>query len=146
MNPPTNIPHDLIRNGRAGRLVADVEFLTPITGYRAQVQQSMEGRGGKYWVDATLCHDGRLCIRSDTEWDFGTGAINTPPVVRASLVHDVFCHLTMLGRIPWECRAEADAYYRQLLIAYGCSKIRAWYQWAAVRGYSKSIAYWKRTK
>lgn len=137
----SGIHYDLIRkNGKTlGLLLSDAQYAPPIYGKEAEIETPASA--------CRLDQIGRLHIFAGFEWDFGSGpAIDTPAVIRASLAHDALCLLTDNGLIPWECRAKADAYYRHLLMVYGASKMRAWYQWAGVRAYSKSVAYWKRTK
>lgn len=141
MTGPDQLPYRLIHKKR-GVTTGVIEYRSPIFGHAAQVHKEV---GGK-WVHFELFKNGLLLIYPDTAWDFGTGAIDTPDVVRASLAHDMFCHLTDLGLIPWECRVLADQYYRDLLLQYGCSKIRANYQYLAVRANSKFNAYWRREK
>lgn len=141
MTGPTELPHRLIAK-RRGVTTGIVEYRTPIRGQSARINREV---GGK-WVHCELMTSGMLLVYSDTAWDFGTGAIDTPDVVRASLAHDMFCHFTDLGLIHWKFRAVADGYYRDLLLHYGCSKARANAHWLAVRANSKFNAYWRRQK
>jgi hypothetical protein len=138
---PRELPYKLLRK-RRGMTTGFVEYRTPITGHAARIHREV---GGK-WVHCELMTNGLLLVYPETTWDFGTGAIDTPDVVRASLAHDMFCHFTNLGLIPWECRKVADNYYRDLLIYYGCTKIRANAHWLVVRSNSKFNAYWSRQK
>jgi hypothetical protein len=140
-----NLDYTLIRNNRWGRLKKDVLVNTGITGYDVAVM-----RVGFY------CHlqpDGMLWIGTGTEWDFGTFAIDTPPMVRASLPHDIFCVLTDEGKLPWGVRKEADKLFKRHLADY--SPERKWYnplrywrhaRYAGVRLNSKTLAYWSRDK
>jgi hypothetical protein len=141
MTGPLDIPHNLIGR-RRGLTTGTVNFLTPVTGHNLRLDREVAGK----WVRCELFGNGLLIVYPDTAWDFGTGAIDTPDVVRASLAHDMFCHMTHLGLIPWEKRAIADRYYRDLLLQYHCPPFRAWYQWAVVRANSKFNAYWRRDK
>jgi hypothetical protein len=118
----------------------EVTFNTPITGYNVRLHREVRRK----WVSCELFEDGTLVVYPNTKWDFGTGALDTPDVVRASLAHDMFCHLTNLGLIPWKCRKDADDYYRDLLVFYGCPKPRAYNQWLWIRKNSKFNAYWRR--
>jgi len=138
---PRELPYTLLRK-RRGMTTGVVEYRTPVTGHNVRINREI---GGK-WVQAELFANGLLLVYPNTTWDFGTGALDTPDVVRASLAHDIFCHLTNLGLIPWECRKLADDYYRDLLLFYGCSKPRAYNQWFWVRKNSKFNAYWSRDK
>ena len=128
---PGAISYELLENGN-GRLLAPMVFYTPITGYAA--------------VDAFayLGADGVLVASEGFEWDFASGpAIDTPAMVRASIAHDIFCNMTNKRLIPWECRAKADKYFRELLKAYKVGPIRRWYSWAGVTAYSQLVARWK---
>jgi hypothetical protein len=138
---PRDFPYKLLAKQR-GMTTGTISFHSPITGYSATLNREV----GNKWVRCELFANGLLLVYPETTWDFGTGAIDTPDVVRASLAHDMFCHFTDLGLIPWKCRKVADRYYRELLIQYGCLRIRAWKQWSAVRLYSKTVAYWRREK
>jgi hypothetical protein len=153
MTGPDDFPYRHIVNGAGGRgglLTGDVGFLTPIIGHNVKFRQTVYRKKWfktyQLWVDCTLSDKGALVAKMDTHWDYGTGALDTPDVVRASLAHDMLCHLTDFGLIPWDCRALADMYYRQLLAQYGCPWWRRWCHWAVVRIYSKTGAYWRRTK
>jgi len=141
MTGPDHFPYVLV-DKRCGRVTDLITYQTPITGYTAVIEQEIRGK----WVRCLLTDDGALSVFPDTLWDFGTGAIDTPDVVRASLAHDMFCHLTDLGLIPWKYRKIADNYYRELLLQYGCTEARAHTHWAVVRTNSKFRAYWKRVK
>lgn len=126
--------YELIDNGKRGRLLSVHAYDTPIIGHNAFIP------------NVSLFESGRLVMFGGLEWDFGTGAIDTPAVVEASLVHDAFCWLTGAGLIPWECRAIADRHYREMLASRGTGFARRWAHWLAVRGNSKFIAYWQRGK
>lgn len=141
MTGPTELPHRLLAK-RRGVTTGVVEFRTPITGNSVRIHREI---GGK-WVHCELMTNGLLLIYPDTAWDFGTGAIDTPDVVRASLAHDMFCHMTGLGLLPWKYRKVADGYYKALLLQYGCSAVRANAHWLMVRANSKFNAYWSREK
>jgi hypothetical protein len=137
------INYELIRNNKWGRLMSPVETDTRIAGYSAKIDEGA--------VFATLEPNGLLFIGTGTEWDFGSGpAVNTPEMVRASLVHDMMCHFTDRGLIPWSCRHKADKLFLSHLDKYG--RKRAWYSplryWKYVRFtgvvcYSQLIARWR---
>jgi hypothetical protein len=130
--------YELIRNGKAGRLLHGADYMTPITGHKAVIQDFVDG----FWVSARLCHDGRLVCKAGTEWDFGTMAADTPPMVRASLAHDMLCHMTNMRLIPWECRHQADKYLNAVLKQFGASYSRFW-RVPGVVLYSQLLARWK---
>ncbi len=124
----------LIENGKRGELLSQHVFETPVVGYEAEMPGVSLLKSGTLIMDALL------------RWDFGTGAIDTPAVVEASLKHDAFCWLTDAGLIPWECREAADADYRDTLKSLGVGFVRRWAHWLVVRGNSKFNAYWKRKR
>lgn len=51
------------------------------------------------------------------------------PRLYAAIVHDWLYS----GGLPGVSRADADAVYRDMLIAMGVSKAKAWIEWAALR-------------
>lgn len=141
MKAPDSLNFALIRGGTWGELQGPCRFETPIIGHKA----NLTGAIGDAWVDCSLSSDGILWAQAGTQWDFASGpAVDTPTVLLASLAHDMGCHLTDKGLIPWSCREWFDAYYRDLLGHYGVGWARRWYHWAAVRTYSKAVAYRKR--
>lgn len=141
MTGPIDFPYRHLSK-RRGMTTGTIAFNSPITGHAVNLNREVRGK----WVRCELFANGLLLVYPETTWDYGSGALDTPDVVRASLAHDMFCHLTDLGLIPWEHRAVADKYYRELLIQYGCPKVRAYNQWFWVRRYSKLVAYWRREK
>lgn len=141
MKAPSTINFAIIRNGTWGELQGPACFETPITGQKAILRKTI----GDAFVDCSLSSDGILWAQAGTQWDFASGpAISTPTVLLASLAHDMGCHLTDQGHIPWSCREAFDALYRDLLGYYGVGWARRWAHWSAVRTYSKTVAYWKR--
>ena len=133
----TGIHYDLIRRGTKGVLLSDLFQNTPIKGYEVSQSQSPY---------ASLDAFGGLMLHKGFVWDFGSGAIDTPAMVRASAVHDAFCRMTDAGLLPWSVRAQSDKYFRELLKENGVGFARRWWCWTGVRGYSKFVAYWKREK
>jgi len=137
------INYELIRKNRWGRLLEPVELYTDIKGHTAELRTID--------AQADLHDDGRLYIYAGTEWDFGSGpAVNTPEMVRASLVHDIFCHMTNYRLVPWEVRWQGDRLFRQHIKKYAPKRrwfnpMRYWHvpRWVAVASYSQGIARWK---
>lgn len=135
--------YDLIRDNTWGKTWFDVVVDTGITGYTAVLEE--ENRS------ARLESNGFLYINSGFEWDFGSGpALQTPSMVRASLVHDVLCDMTNARLLPWKVRRKADALFRRKIKKY--SPRRPWYnpfrynhiwRWASVAAYSQLIARWR---
>lgn len=124
---------------RRGRLLERYDFVTPITGHHASLQD----------VKCNSCllrSGGLLTVNPGFRWDFASGAIDTPPMVIASLAHDALCRLMAHGKLPWSTRKQADVYFRELLKANGCSFVRRWYAYLAVRGYSLTFAHRDRKR
>jgi hypothetical protein len=124
------------KNGKTwGRLLAGYSYDTPITGYAVTLNTPTYG--------CRLTPDGRLYIKAVSEWDFGSGpSVQTPPMVYASLAHDMFCHLTNRRLIPFSERKAADLYFWTCLGEAGATVSRLW-RLPAVFGYSQLVARWK---
>lgn len=70
--------------------------------------------------------DGTLTIREGYAWDGPSGpAIDTSNFMRGSLVHDALYQLMNEGRLPAECRAEADKALRRICREDGMSALRS---------------------
>ena len=128
--------HELFkRNGRRmGRLLDDFTYNTPIKGFSKELR-----------IENFRCQlhpDGRLKILALSEWDFGTGAIDTPAMVYGSLAHDALCHMTNHRLLPWSVRAQADRFLWQCLTAGGATVSRLW-RVPLVMMYSQLIARWR---
>lgn len=141
------IKYRLIDNNTKGELGENVTIKTPITGYHVEVDEPH--------LKFILWEDGTLDIDESTIWDFGSGpAINTPAMVRASLVHDMFCIMTNRGLIPWKERKHADNLFAKLLWRYGPKKalitpvlgVITGFRWLGVSAYSQLIARWRDRK
>lgn len=137
-----NLNYSLTKDGRKGILQERVMFQTPIEGYHTTGRSDLLCR---------LYEDGTLAVEKGFKWDFGSGAIDTPAMVYASLAHDALCRITNHRLVPWSVRAEADKYFRQLLKRYqpeggihgAIGWFSRWYRWAGVSLYSQLIARWR---
>jgi len=127
---PDHIDYQLINGGKLGLLREIIQFGTPIYGYDVELD--------RIGLDA----DGILTLDAGYTWDFGSYAIDTPPMVIASAAHDAFCLLTNARMIPWGCRKLADSYFRFCLKANGGGVSRFW-RWAGVSIYSQLFARWR---
>lgn len=148
MNATTlaRLDYELIRNNRWGRVKFPVATNTVITGYDVFIEEPT--------LYTHLTENGLLWVGTGTEWDFGSGpAVNTPEMVRASLVHDMFCIMTDRGLVPWSVRSKADKLFRDQIKEF--SPVRKWYnpmrywylaRYVAVVVYSQGIARWKADK
>jgi hypothetical protein len=131
----TAIHYDLIAGNR-GRLLSALEFESGIKGHVVNDPA----------LAFYLAPDGCLTLYTGFEWDFASGAIDTPAMVIASAYHDAGCVMTDKGLLPWKYRAHFDKQFRELLKENGVGFARRWWCWAGVRTYSKTVAYWNRSK
>ena len=136
-----SIDYELVRNNRWGKLNRPVEVQTDLVGHDVTLTNER--------MRATLSNTGVLRVEAGTEWDFGTMAVDTPAMVRASLVHDMFCLMTDAGMLPWSARANGDKLFRQIILEF--SPKRPWYnplahwhwaRWAGVSINSQLVARW----
>ena len=118
-----------ILSPKKGRLNANYTFKhTPIRGYGVALTRPPEDK-------CVLSPNGNLVIHKGFVWDFASGAIDTPDMVKASLAHDALCRLVDSGALPKSEQKNADRYFRQVLKESGTSWFRRWYAYAAVRIY-----------
>jgi len=96
---------------------------TEIKGYSAQLST------------VVLRDTGYLLFSAGYEWDFGTGAINTPAVIAASLIHDGLTDLIREGKLPQSTRKLVDKEYKRYLKLGGMGWWRRNYHYLAIRGY-----------
>ena len=126
--------YTLIKQGKWGRLMEKFVYFTPIKGYNVNVDRAR--------IRFRLFENGMLEVYPDTEWDFGSNAIDTPAMVLASLAHDMFCYMTDNGLLPWKERYQADKYFGELLNKAGAGLSRLW-RVPGVMLYSQTIARWR---
>lgn len=156
IHPPEKIPEfpdsfrfdHFVRNGRHfGRIAEMVQWQTEVKGFAVRYNGHVDSDGTTLWVSFELFPDGVMNAYSLTEYDFGSGpAIDDLCVIYSSLPHDIGCHLTNMGLIPWKWRKYFDGLYSKALSFYGCPWWRKAYQWTGVRLNSKFVAYWKAEK
>ena len=103
------------------RLDETYVFNTSIKGYTAFVE------------GALLVEDGTLFVYQGYCWDMASGAIDTPDMAVASLAHDPLCEMANNSKLPCRARVLADREFRKILKEFGCSWLRRWYSWCAVR-------------
>jgi len=130
----TGISYELIKGGKYGKLLADEYYQTAITGHRVSYDRNA--------MRCDLYPDGMLVVYKDSEWDFGTFAIDTPAMVVASLEHDAFCNMTNSRDLPWSCRLQADKNFWNRLTENGATISRLW-RVPGVMLYSQLVARWK---
>lgn len=144
--PMNNLKYERFkRDGRYwGRLLGTVMLHTGVTGHSAKLD------GDKTPMRGQLFESGQIVIEKGSEWDFGTGAVNTPSMVRASLPHDFFCHITNLRLVPWSVRRKSDADFRRQLKHYQPDyfilnplRLNRWWRWSGVSLYSQVVARWR---
>ena len=78
---------------------------------------------------------GFLTVRKHYCWDGETWSWDTDTNRYPSLMHDALCQLIELGLLPKVHRKAADILYRELCIAAGMSKFRAWIDYRMIRLY-----------
>lgn len=89
----------------------------------------------------TLGRDGFLTVGAGYAWDGPSGpTMDTPDSMRASLVHDALYQLIRLGKLSNGLRAEADKVFREICVAAGMGKIRAYSWWLALRLFGAAAA------
>jgi len=134
---PSGIHYELIENGKKGRLLSNTTYNTQI------VHKFISYDRGDFCCD--LYRDGRLLVYRGSIWDFGTGSIDTPAMVYASLEHDALCKLTNARLLPWKYRFIADKGLWNTLGSKGATLSRLW-RVPAVMIYSQLFARWKDKK
>lgn len=82
---------------------------------------------------------GDLFVNKGYAWDGASGpAIDTKDFMRASLIHDVLCQMISEKLLPEKEQPLVDRIMRDICIADGMPRIRAYWAWAAVRLYFKT--------
>lgn len=112
--------------GKKGVLVEDYVFDdTPFVGHSINVG------------NIVLTHHGVLYIKHGYVWDFGTGAVDTPSMVYASLGHDAMCDLNNAGLLKGTdiTQRRIDRWFLSLLKEAGMGWFRRAYVYLAVRGF-----------
>lgn len=141
--PLVNLKYKLIEQGSLGKLTKTVFSDTGITGFSVFINEPS--------LQVRLDNNGTMYVYPGTIWDFGSGpAVNTPAMVRASLIHDMFCHLTNRRLLPWSVRRKADALFRKQVKAlspkrkwYNPVRYHYWWRWTGVTAYSQLVARWR---
>lgn len=129
MTPQVQMPHyDL--HDRNGVLIEDFVTMTRIKGRTCNAPT------------IKLLPTGELWIAEGEEWDFGTGAIDTPAVILASLVHDKLIELIFLGLLPTTLRRRIDKEYKRYLKIGGMRWLRRQWQYHVIRFYVRFIKPW----
>jgi hypothetical protein len=73
-----------------------------------------------------LRRDGWMWVAPYFAWDGASGpAIDTASVMRASHFHDGAAALMRMGKLPMDCRFQANETYRRLMITDGAFRERA---------------------
>ena len=130
----SGINYELIEGGKRGRLLADEVFEGFLRGYRVDFDDGD--------MRCALLDCGDLVVYAGTVWDFGTGALDTPAMVIASLEHDAYCKMTNARKLPWSVRLKADKNFFKRLGENGAKVSRFW-RAGGVMIYSQLFARWK---
>jgi len=86
--------------------------------------------------------DGALTIEEGYPWDGASGpAVDTPDIMRASLVHDALYELMRMGLLDRIHRLAADELLHKLCIEDGMQGVRAWYVYRGVRKFGEKYTY-----
>lgn len=102
---------------------------------------SVRGMPRGYVPGYVRIKDGRITIMVGYAWDGPSGpAIDTKNSMRASLVHDALYQLMRIGAVSLAFRKRADSLYKQHCIEDGMSRIRAAWQYAALRVFGRRHA------
>ena len=113
--------------------------------YRYQLMEPYEhtvATGDASWETPFLTLlDGELLISKGYVWDGPSGpTIDTKSFMRGSLVHDALYQLLREGAIGQELREYADRLLREMCLADGMSRFRAWYVWKSLRWFGGRAA------
>lgn len=77
---------------------------------------------------------GEIYINNEYAWDGGSFiAIDNKPMMYASLIHDSLYQLIREGYMSYKFKKIADIIFKEALINYGSSKIRATWCYLAVK-------------
>jgi len=94
---------------------------------------------GSPWIE--LEGNGVLRVREGYAWDGPSGpTIDTKSFMRGSLAHDCLYQLLRAGKLPQECREEADRTLWLLCREDGMSRFRSWYVYHALRLFAGKYA------
>ena len=116
-----------------------MQYIRYSEGYRFQLEADYQHQtalrpaqqGGNRFV--RLGVDGLLTIAAGYAWDGASGpAINTPTILKGSLVHDACYQLIRLGVVPLEQRDIADQLLREICLSDGMWPVRAAWVYQAV--------------
>ena len=120
------MPHYALTK-KGGVLLTNFGAQTGITGRTAE---------SKY---VSLYKSGYMKFHKGFSWDFGTGAIDTPAVILASLVHDGLTNLIAFSKLPQACRQQVDKEYKRYLKIGGMSCPRRQWQYHGIRLYVRLL-------
>lgn len=91
------------------------------------------------WLN--MSKGGHLTIKKGYCWDGPSGpTFDTDSFMLGSLVHDAFYQLIREMKLPMSYRLKADRLLRELCLADGMSKVRAWWVYWGVRAGGKKAA------
>jgi hypothetical protein len=82
--------------------------------------------------------NGVLIVKKGYAWDGASGAIDTKTNIRASLLHDALCQMIGNDELPIQALSDANRLYRDICLADGMSKFRAWLEYKAIKFYFRN--------
>ncbi len=82
----------------------------------------------------SITKDGKLTITKGYSWDGPSGpAIDTKNFMQGSLIHDALYQLIREGKLGRNLRKRSDEILREICIADGMCRLRAWWVYLSVR-------------
>lgn len=85
-----------------------------------------------------LTPDGKLLIRSGYAWDGASGTTKDDKTnMESSLVHDALYQLMRQEAIPRSYQKYSDKFFKEICIANGMGRFRAWYYHFGLQNFGK---------
>ena len=116
-----------------------------IAGYKYQLHKTYDHPLEGHWQDVDshefiAIQNNTLYISKGYAWDGASGAVDSPDIMRASLVHDAMYQLMREGLLDEKYKGYADKLLRDICIEDGMSIIRANYIYEAVHLFGAQYA------
>ena len=124
-----------------------------LEGYKYELLATVAAETGIYGATAReivshsrkplvcLWATGRIFVFEHYAWDGPSGpTFDTKTFMRGSLIHDALYQLMREGSLDRKHRKQADEILREICLADGMNRFRAWYVYQCVRIFSKKSA------